>query len=118
VTTFPTIGPDQEFPNRPDHLDFDLLSALIIDLDAEAEEAGENFDLEAIVSRYIDPKSLAYLALQRSFRALGISTSIEVKKHQDQLMKLASVYHEAFVMGCRFTQTKSGPKNSKRSGDS
>ena len=101
-----TLGPTPEFPSRPDSLDFDILSALIIALDGEADDAGPGFDISAVVERYIDSESLAYLALQRAMRSVGARTQAEVVAQMDDVVRLASMYHEGFLMGCRFQQTK------------
>lgn len=113
--TTPIIGPTVEYPHRPSHLDFDVLSALIIALDGEADDAGKDFDLNAVTGRYVDPESLAYLAMQRAIRALHITTAAEVASHTDEVIKLSVMYHDGFIMGCRFWQTKGG-KN-RKSGD-
>ena len=102
----PTVAPTAEFPNRPDHLDFDILSALVVTMDDDADEVGSNFDMSDYVSHYIDSESLAYLALQRAMRILGVTTVKQVEDNMNGLARLASVYHEGFIMGCRFQQTK------------
>lgn len=115
MATYPTLGPDEDFPSRPDHLHFDILSALIITLDGEADDAGKDFDLEAVTARYVDPKSLGYLAMQRAIRALEITTSTEALAKTSEMIKLAAVYHEAFIVGCRFQQTKGKTSNGRSS---
>lgn len=96
----PHIGADPHFPARPEHEDFDLLSLLINELDAEAEDPA--FTLDALVARHIDNPSLAYLAMQRAFRVLGIRTMGEFMANATEVTRLSAVYHEGFVMGARF----------------
>jgi hypothetical protein len=51
---------------RPDHPDFWLLSQAIIAMDAQAR-SGQG--AEDIIGRYLDPDSVAYVAVQRAMRA-------------------------------------------------
>lgn len=117
VSGYPTVGATSDMPHRPDHLDFDILSALIIALDGEANDVGPDFEISDVVARYIDPASLSYLALQRAMRVVGATTQADVVAQKDDIMRLASVYFEGFLMGCRFQQTKSGTKKNAKSGD-
>lgn len=103
-----TLGPTPDYPHRPDHLDFDILSALVIALDSEADDTGPDFEITTVVEKYVDPESLAYMALQRSMRAVGATTKTQVAANMGDIVRLASVYHEAFVMGAKFQQTKMG----------
>lgn len=57
---------DPEFPNRPDHPDFERLAALCRALDTAAEKPGFKF-LEHL-AKYLDPVSLTYVAGQRAIR--------------------------------------------------
>lgn len=114
--SFPTVGPDKDFPNRPDTLDFDMLSALVMALDAEADEAGKDFDLNSMVSPYVDPGSLAYLAFQRAIRVLKIKTGADVIAKMDDLIRMSTIYHDGFILGCRFWQAKGNKKERESDG--
>lgn len=124
MTEFPHQGPTPEFPHRPDHPDFDILSALITGLDGEVDRAaaeGRRFDLGDFVAQYIDPKSLAYLAMQRAIRLMNAYSSADILERREEMFRLATMYHEGFVMGTRFQQTKASAskpsKKNRRSGD-
>jgi hypothetical protein len=109
--------PDPNFSDRPQHKDFDLLSALVIDQDIRSGEEG--FTYEAYVAQVIDPASLAYLAIQRSMMAFGVRNEADLHVLRSQVAKAASVYHDAFMMGVRYQQSTSKPllKRNARSGD-
>jgi hypothetical protein len=112
MSDIPHVGPTEEWPDRPDHSDFDILSALIILLTGEIDEAGKDFDLDEWVSHYVDPESLTYLAMHRVLRALEITSPEQVNEYAEPIFMLAQVYHEAFVVGCRYQQTKQRLVNS------
>ena len=97
-----------EFPNRPDNPDFWRLSELVLQLDGQASEGGNRID--EIVATVVDPRSLAYVAMHRAMRVLGISTRRELTIHMAEAARLATVYHEGFVIGCRFEAKKRNKK--------
>ena len=51
-----------EFPGRPDHPDFWLLSQTVLDLDAQVNSGQP---VTEIVGRHIDPESVICMASQR-----------------------------------------------------
>jgi hypothetical protein len=57
---------DPDFPDRPDHPDFWMLSKAVLDLDDQAE-TGQPVD--DIVDRYVDHDAAYYMAEQRARRA-------------------------------------------------
>jgi len=57
----------KDFPGRPDHPDFWLLSQALTDLDAQSD-AGQDF--VQVAGRLIDPASAVYVAQQRAQRAM------------------------------------------------
>src|SRR5687768_16897617 len=57
---------DPEYPNRPDHPDFERLAALCRAMDTAAEQRG--FSLMDHLAKYMDPTSLTYVAGQRAIR--------------------------------------------------
>jgi hypothetical protein len=91
---------------RPDHPDFLAIAASIRGLDEMIEQVGEGFDFAGLTAAYIDPSSLAYLALQRSMRAFGVETASELAEMQEYVMRGASLYHEAFLLGAGFQEDK------------
>ncbi len=84
---------DPKHPNRPTHLDFQRLLDVVLQLDGQALEAGRRVD--DITAEVIDPKSLAYLSVQRALRVSPTSMGADISK-------LATMYHEAFIVGYRF----------------
>lgn len=56
----------KDYPGRPDHPDFWLISQALIDQDAQAD-SGQ--DAEEILAAMIDPDSVTYAALQRAGRS-------------------------------------------------
>ncbi len=88
--------------DKPVHEDMVLLTRLINRLDDTAlADAG----IDKIMEREgIHPGSLGHLASQRAMRALGITTMGEIQRQMQEFVRLASVYHEAFVMGMWFEQ--------------
>lgn len=91
---------DKMYPNRPDHHDYWRLSELVLQVDAQATEDGRRLD--NIVAEIIDPESLAYTAFQRAIRVLGVNTRGQVAARMGDIAKLATVYHEGFILGARF----------------
>lgn len=79
-----------EFPHRPDHPDFWLLSQGCIDQDAQAD-AGQGF--EDMIGRYVDPASLHYVATQRAIR---------IAANPAQLPLVAGTWLDGFLQGVRF----------------
>lgn len=94
-----SFPPTPEFPNRPEHLDFQRLLDIVLQLDGQATEAGRRLD--TIVAEVIDPATLAYVALQRAFRVIAASSETT-----EQTLKLATMYHEAFLVGYRFHERR------------
>jgi hypothetical protein len=98
-------------PLRPNHPDFWRLSETILKYDGRVQEAvqrGEKGEdvVSACIEEVVDGESLAYMALQRAFRMLGITTAAGVQEHAEMLSRLASMYTEAFVMGSAYEQSK------------
>jgi len=92
---------------RPAHPDFEVIAASIRGLDEMVEQVGpEVFDFEGLTAAYIDPPSLAYLAIQRSMRAFGVETASELEEMQEYVMRGAAIYNEAFLLGAGFQEDK------------
>jgi hypothetical protein len=103
----PKVGPDPRFPDRPMHDDFSLLSAVIIAMDAEAEAAPPDGEIiPKMLAPYIDPDSLTYMAMQRSVRALGLTSGAQIAAMTDELITVTGLYLDAFTAGCKYQQAK------------
>lgn len=89
---------DPQFPNRPDHPDFWMISQALIDTDAQAEGKQETF--ADLVGRYVDPESLTYAATQRALRMTGPAGDPAMRR------AFATLWMDAFVAGCRFSGLK------------
>lgn len=98
-------------PQRPDHPDFWKLSNVLMRLDRALDPS--NPDQEALERAYeerlaeigVDQKSVAYMATQRAFRALGIESRAELlfdpqKAHL--AIMLSSIWLDAFAAGVFF----------------
>jgi hypothetical protein len=96
---------DPNFPHRPDHQDFWRMSNLILKMDGAAVE-DPNFDIEALVNEHVDSGSLSYMALQRAMRAFGAETMADLLDNREVVMRGASLYTEAFLMGAQFAEAK------------
>jgi hypothetical protein len=97
---------EEKYPNRPDHPDFWLLANSTSGMDELIETHQGDFDFEALVEAYVDPKSLAYIALQRSMRAFGVETVSELQEMKDYVQRGAALYHEAFLLGAGYQEDK------------
>lgn len=74
--------------NRPDHPDFWKLSDVVLQLDGKTEDPG--FDFPSFLSEIIDPKVLAYMAMQRAMLVTSDPMSWPV---------LAGMWIDAFCAG-------------------
>ena len=90
---------------RPDHPDFWKLAELVNQLDNATENEGRKF--EEIVAEAIDPRSLSYVAMQRSMKVLGVTTLGQFAARKRELVGLATTYHEGFLVGVRFKKEES-----------
>jgi hypothetical protein len=96
---------------RPNHPDFWRLSEIILKYDGRVQDAvrqGEKGEdvVSACIEEVVDGESLAYMALQRAFRIMGVSTTEDVQTNAAALSMLATMYTEAFVMGSAYEQSK------------
>lgn len=95
---------DPRFPHRPDHHDFWLLSQGLIEQDAQAD-SGQPF--EDLTARYVDVRSLLYVAEQRAALALKDDTrTTYVYAANDVRAKMIGMWVDAFVQGARFQALK------------
>jgi len=86
----------------PTHPDSRALATIITAL----ETAPEDFDFEALTASYIDPPSLAWVALRRSMEAFDIKTVEDVEALGAYVQRAAALYHEAFLVGAGFQEDK------------
>lgn len=82
-----------EFPDRPDHPDFWLISEALLDADAQAD-AGQG--TKDILGRMINAESVSYAAIQRAQLAVARSR-ISVKP--SQIPVLAAMWLEGMMIG-------------------
>lgn len=105
--TDPLAGP----AFRPEHPDLMKLTEIVLQLDGAATEGGQDF--EDMIAVAVDPKSLAYMAMQRAMRATGAKTQAEVARDHRNIIRLASVYHEAFLMGFKYRDRYGKPEGER-----
>ena len=93
---------EPNFPGRPDHPDFWVLSQVIIDQDSRSDN--QTIPFGDRIAQVVDPDSLVYMAKQRALRILGPNAS------RGQLARLASVWLDAFMAGAAYQveKTKQG----------
>lgn len=99
-------GPPPPGMVRPEHRDFEMLVEIVQGLDAEARQAGKDFDFDAYVNRFIDCQSLSYMALQRASRVFGFDSPLQVMENLDLLMRAASIYIEGASVGIQYEQRR------------
>lgn len=98
-----------QMPARPDHPDFWKLSEIVLRMDGqmqEADEAAKERLFHEEVTAHIDEDSLGYMAIQRAFRVLGITTAGEARARTDELTPQIQMFIDAFLMGCNFKAAK------------
>lgn len=91
------FGDDEQFPNRPDTLDFWRMSESVLKQDGKASESGDSF--HTILAELVDVESVIYMAEQRAMFLInhkGLPYS-EILKGL-----LMSVYLDAFTTGVNF----------------
>ena len=95
--------------NAPAHPDYEILVSLALDLDhaaAAREEGAEMHMTEEVAKESVDEGSITYLAMQRSIRMLGITTSEDLIARVEDVARLTTLYLEAFVIGLRYPARK------------
>lgn len=104
---------DPQFPDRPRHPDFDLLSAVVIDLDGNIARNGRYAAAREVTGRskekfnpffdIVDTLSVGYMAKQRV--ALALKHFAEGKLDASSLDEVMQAsWMEAFAAGVRFQQ--------------
>jgi len=83
-----------EFPGRPDHPDFWLLSQVLIRQDAQAESGQPVTDM---IARYLDPDSAAYMAGQRAL--VAVRRMARNPGTQRREVQLAAVWLDGLIAG-------------------
>lgn len=87
------------FPGRPDHPDFAMLSDVVLRQDAKTED--RSFDTETYIASMIDPPSLAHMATQRAKRMIGI-LGLNPDNSSPLVAAIAGAYVDAFMTGYHF----------------
>lgn len=89
-------------PERPDTPDFWVLSDIILKFDGDTSEGGKSFE-EVINEIYpdlnVEEDSVAYMALQRTFRVLGIRTAQDIRRRVNEIAILSTLWMEGFTVG-------------------
>lgn len=103
-----TVDVEDVFGNiiRPESPDFWSLSEIILQMDGKFEENPSQKTFTDLVNSRCDLDSITYMAFQRAFRILNISTSKEALDKFEQVSKLTALYIEAFVVGSTFEERK------------
>lgn len=89
--------PDQ-YPGRPTHPDFWVLSQVIRDQDKRAE--GHAVPFEELISQVVDVHSVVYMASQRAMRARHLLSTGPIEA------RLMSLWLDAFMAGVAFAEKK------------
>ena len=98
---------------RPDHPDFWKLSEIILRHDAATDQSlptdVKDRQFEALMDETnCDRESVTYVALQRAIRVVGVTTREGILSNFDIIMKMMSLYLDAFLTGCAYTRDQFG----------
>jgi hypothetical protein len=91
---------------EPDHPDYQGLTQSLNDLDLLTAEVGEEFDFKALVDYYVDPDSLAHVAVRRAVRAFGVSDLADLRAMEQYVQRGVALYTEAFILGAGFQEDR------------
>ena len=94
MTDIEVPGPDPQFPNRPQHVDFWRMAAAVKVNDHIAESG----DMERLFAE-VDHRSLMYMAEQRALRAMD-------KFPEPDLTTMSSVWLDGFMAALRFAESR------------
>lgn len=93
------------FPGRPDHPDFWLISESVIERDAQSE-SGQN--PQEIAGRWIDPESASYAAVQRAaLMAQAVPHGLSGTAAKKAIA--ATAWLDGLLTGMRVQQKKTDP---------
>lgn len=94
---------DPNFPNRPQHPDFWMLSKIILEMDGLGDKSDTALDSVFVdfVKTVADPRSLMYLANQRALRV-----DMFEAPRKTRVDALAALYLEAILVGYKLAQEK------------
>jgi len=87
---------DPQFPDRPLHPDFKMLSQMVIELDGKSDDPGWVIDHAGI-----DPSSLLYMARQRALHADRL-----MDKSGSESERLAAAWVDGFILAVSFIREK------------
>lgn len=101
---------EQEFPDRPDHPDFWMLSQVVLDADAVAESTPGLAGAGDLIEGIADGASVAYMAVQRATRHMDQEHAAQNYPSRAQPFRrrtmLAGVWADGFVAGAGFQALK------------
>lgn len=101
MTTGPFDGPLMgDFPGRPNHPDFWVLVDVVLQQDGKTEDP--TFDMGAHLATVIDPKSLMYVAEQRSARLVNQPMTRNVPPE----VTIGAAWLDAFMAGVMYAKRK------------
>lgn len=89
-------GPDADYPDRPDHPDFRMLSRIIQQMDYDGEHNEAKNPVEVMVPVGVDAESVVYMATQRARRAEEI-----LSKEGTFYAKAVILWMDAFTAGVK-----------------
>lgn len=89
------MTPDPQFPNRPTHPDFELLSEVIHKLDDPDKKIEDQLS-------FIDEESMLYFVEQR----MGVLTEIAKKHNVSGPEFLCALYLEGMTLGYHLSQAR------------
>lgn len=100
------FGPN---PQRPDTKEFWALSDIVLKLDGRMDAAGTDEEKNqvfegAVTDTGMSSDALAYMGMQRAFRAVGVQTRRDLDDPRviKQVMAMTALYMEAFIVGSDF----------------
>jgi hypothetical protein len=88
-----------DFPGRPDHPDFAMLSDVVLRQDGKIEDS--SFDVETYIESMIDPPALRHMATQRARRMIGL-LGLNPDNSARLVAAIAGTYVDAFMTGYHF----------------
>lgn len=94
-------------PARPQHLDLDRLSSVLLGLDGATESRRTQSGADQVpfeLSKHIDPQCATYAAVQRAMRLCSVQTREDALAQWSQIAALAAVWLDGLMTGMRFIE--------------
>lgn len=92
---------------KPDHPHTDQIARIVKALDDALDSAKNQDEADRIfhaAHEGVDGDALAWVSIQRAFRAHKVTTVGEARKVQHEVTMTAAIWLEGFVAGRKFTQ--------------